>query len=63
MKPKEKDYASHVAYSRALEDYCVGLEKAAQMALEVLEHPVGVFAGSWSIKRYDAVDALKKELE
>lgn len=27
MKPQEKDYASHVAYTRALEAYCENLEK------------------------------------
>lgn len=25
MKPNEKDYVSHVAYSRAIEEYCDGL--------------------------------------
>jgi hypothetical protein len=55
MKPKEINYTSHVAYTRALEEYCDGLQKAAQMALDVLENEGGTY---WT----DVQDALREEL-
>lgn len=36
-RPLESEYTSHVGYTRALEDYCNQLEKAARQALEALE--------------------------
>ena len=36
-KPQERDYTSHVAYTRALEEYTVGLESALREAKEALE--------------------------
>ena len=33
QRPKEHDYASHVSYGRALEDYCDALEKRTEAPL------------------------------
>jgi len=35
-KPNESDYTSHVAYTRALEEYCKGLEAENKALRELL---------------------------
>lgn len=49
-KPQERDYTSHVAYTRALEEYTVGLEAERDAALAKLGDAVtfdGVTAFEW----------------
>jgi len=64
MKPQEKDFTSHVAYTRALEEYCVGLEKAAQQALD-FAHLMWADGGlnDYLKEKREALElALRKEL-
>ena len=37
MRPNETDYTSHVAYTRALEEYCSKLEKKGMVKVSPLE--------------------------
>jgi len=68
-RPKERDYVSHVGYTRALEAYCDSLEKQAEPAFEYRaahafnegmsitisghESPTGSFDGQYKVKSVD----------
>ena len=55
MKPNEKDYASHVVYSRALEEYCDALQQSAQRVIEAYDFGFRPFY-------QEAIEVLRKEL-
>lgn len=67
MKPQEKDFASHVAYTRALEAYCDGLvEEIAHVKEVEFPRKTEAVAAGWRSKLAVAqkkADDLEKFIE